>query len=108
MYKGEKYLAPQLTPDDFKAQEENRLTENLLKQKINSVEYEKLGKKTTVCLLTLTNGYEIVGVSACVDPENYVAEIGEEIAFKEAINKLWALEGYLLQSSILYPAEKEG
>ena len=40
------------------------------------------------------------GHSACVSPENFNAELGEQIAFRkakeQARDKLWELEGYCL------------
>jgi hypothetical protein len=50
----------------------------------------------TVCCLTLQNGFNIVGESACVSPENFNAEIGRKIARNKARDKIRALEAYLL------------
>jgi hypothetical protein len=52
---------------------------------------------TTVCQITLKNGYTLVGTSACVDPANFNQAIGEKIAYDNAFEKLWDLEGYLLK-----------
>ena len=57
----------------------------------------KLGEKTTVVLLQLVNGFEVVGTSACVDPANYDHEVGKKYARERAITKVWELEGYKLQ-----------
>lgn len=57
-----------------------------------------LGRKTTAVLLTLTNGFEVVGTSACVDPANYNEGVGAEYARKRAMDKVWELEGYAFQS----------
>jgi len=67
---------------------------------IKSKEFSKLGQKTSVCLVTLQNGYEIVGASSCVDPANYNQEIRNEYALKKCIDQIWMLEGYLLQSQL--------
>jgi hypothetical protein len=45
----------------------------------------------------LENGYTLTGTSACVDPTSYNQAIGEKIAFDNAFEKLWELEGYLLK-----------
>lgn len=58
----------------------------------------KLGVKTTCVVLRLKNGFEVVGTSACVDPSGYDHETGKAYARKRAIEKVWELEGYLLQS----------
>lgn len=55
------------------------------------------GTTTTVCLLTLRNGFTVTGESACASPENYDADIGNKIAFTNAREKIWLLEGYLLR-----------
>jgi hypothetical protein len=65
--------------------------------KIAKTEYRKMGEKTTICLIKLDNGFEIVGTSACVDPENYKKEIGEELAYNNAIKKLEEFEAYKTQ-----------
>jgi len=55
---------------------------------------------TTVCLLTLKNGFTITGESSCADPTNFDEEIGREVAFKDARNKLWPLLGFLLKDRL--------
>lgn len=54
----------------------------------------------TFCVIVLKNGFTVTGESACVSPENFNAEIGKEIAFKNAWDKIWALEGYLLKQKL--------
>jgi hypothetical protein len=74
------------------------VTEDLLKSKILHVEYTAMNDgRTTLCHLTLENGFTILGSSACVDPENYNRGKGEKYAFEDAVNKIWPLEGYLLK-----------
>jgi hypothetical protein len=53
--------------------------------------------KVTVVVAKLPNGFTIVESSACVDPENYNELMGFEICKERIVNKLWELEGYLLQ-----------
>jgi hypothetical protein len=55
---------------------------------------------TTVCCLTLKNGGTVIGESACVSPENFNAEIGQEAARDKAREKIWELEGYLLKQRL--------
>lgn len=52
--------------------------------------------RTTICNLYLQNGFTVRGESACVTIENYNKEIGEKIAYENAVDKVWQLEGYLL------------
>ncbi len=54
----------------------------------------------TFCVLVMKNGFTITGESACASPENFDAEIGRKIARTNAIQKVWALEGYLLKQRL--------
>jgi hypothetical protein len=58
------------------------------------------GSNTTVCLLTMKNGFTVVGESSCVDPTNFDEEIGREVAYKDARNKLWPLLGFALRERL--------
>ena len=53
--------------------------------------------KCVICELTLNNGFTVRGESACVSVKNFDQDIGDDIAFKNARQKVWQLEGYLLQ-----------
>lgn len=78
-----------------------RLTPELIDEKIKSVSFHVFtGSCLTVCCMTLTNGFTLTGESACVSPENFNAEIGEKIAFEQAREKIWMLEGYLLKEAL--------
>ncbi len=52
--------------------------------------------RTTICQLTLKNGYTVRGESSCVFIENFDAQKGREMSHKKAKDKIWELEGYLL------------
>ena len=62
------------------------------------------GSTLTICILTLENGFTVTGESACVDPANYDKVIGERIAKEAAFDKIWLLEGYLLQERLFVEA----
>jgi hypothetical protein len=49
----------------------NKLTKEDLAEQIVKTEYTRVGVKTTICTLTLKNGFEVIGTSACVDPANF-------------------------------------
>jgi hypothetical protein len=83
-----------------KTMNENKVTKEGMAKKIVHVNYQKLSPKHTHCILTLENGFEVTGESACVDPANYDAAIGQKIAYDNAFEKLWPLEGYLLQEKL--------
>lgn len=79
------------------AQPGEKVTKEQIESRIESVEYSNLSKSTvTICSIKLNNGFSVRGESACVDPVNYNQKIGEEIAYKNAFEKLWPLFGFLL------------
>lgn len=51
----------------------------------------------TICHVMLKNGKNVIGINyGAIDPENHSEEMGREYAYKEAIDKLYELEGYAL------------
>lgn len=58
------------------------------------------GSQLTVCCLTLRNGFTVTGESACASPENFDAELGRKIAYRNAHSKVWQLEAYLLKQRL--------
>lgn len=78
-----------------------RLTPTLINDAIKDKQFHVFeGSQLTVCCLTLRNGFTVTGESACVSPENFDAEIGQKVAFDNARDKIWALEGYLLKERL--------
>jgi hypothetical protein len=76
----------------------NRVTVSDMQAKVKASTYTRLpDSTTTVCQITLENGYTLVGTSACVDPASFNQAMGEKIAYDNAFEQLWALEGYLLK-----------
>lgn len=82
-----------------------KLTEKRILSCIKDEQVMKVGNKTTLVLLILENGFEIIGTSACVNPAEYDHEIGRSLARKRAIDKIWELEGYRAQCSEYAPSE---
>jgi hypothetical protein len=54
----------------------------------------------TFCVIVLKNGFTVTGESACASAENFDEVIGMKIAYENARNKIWALEGYLLRTKL--------
>ena len=78
-----------------------KVTLDGIKAKIKGETYLVLPDgRTTLCMLTLENGYTIKGLSACVDASEFNLDIGRKFAFEDAINQIWPLEGYLLAEKI--------
>ena len=72
-----------------------KLTPAILKNLIEREDYTRHeSSTTTVCFLTLKNGFVVTGQSACIDPANLNEEIGRTVAYDDAFDKLWELEGY--------------
>jgi len=69
--------------------------------------HESLGL-LTFCVLVLRNGFTVTGESACVSPENFNADIGKEVARKDAYEKIWPLMGYELRSRVKLEQELLG
>ena len=96
-------MEPKLSLDEAKAvvasKTAPRVTENGIKDKIASAEY-LIHNQLTICILTMTNGFMVQGVSAPASPTNFDAEVGKRYAFDNAFKQLWQLEGYLLREKL--------
>jgi len=78
-----------------------RLTPDSITETIKNTMYHVFGNTClTVCCMVLKNGFTVTGESACASPENFNAEIGKKIAFGNARDKIWVLEGYLLKQKL--------
>lgn len=78
-----------------------RLTPELIDAVIVGEDYHVFpGTTLTVCCLKLRNGFTVTGESAAASPENFDVEIGRKIARRNARDKIWSLEGYLLRDRI--------
>lgn len=78
----------------------NTVTTNQVEEILRKSKWDfdtKFGK-TTIATCVLPNGFIIVESSSCVDPSNYDEEIGRSICVDRIRNKVWELEGYVLQS----------
>lgn len=68
-----------------------------IESRIKDVTYHRIpGTTATICNIEMVNGFSVRGESACVDPKNFDEAIGRKIAYDNAFDKLWPLEGYLL------------
>jgi hypothetical protein len=54
----------------------------------------------TLCVLVLQNGFVVLGESACAHPLKYNEEVGRANARRNAMLKIWPLEGYLLKEKL--------
>lgn len=73
------------------------VTAEHIKSRIVDTRYIQVeGTTLTICILTLDNGFNVRGESACVNPAMYNQVKGENYAYEDAFSKLWPLMGFLL------------
>ncbi len=95
----EKAVAPRVTKDQIDA----------LMDRVAYVTVQQPGDTTSTFVHAYLDGsfFLATGFSACVNKENFNAEIGERLAkgnaTKQAENKLWELEGYRLFANPAQP-----
>lgn len=97
--------APRLTPDhiDSKIKAIRYVSGDVEPAYAHEDYFAKEDKNTaclTICILTLENGFMVTGESACASPENFNKLLGQKIAYENARNKIWQLEGYLLKEKL--------
>ncbi|RGD90634.1 hypothetical protein DYI96_10345 [Acinetobacter sp. SWAC57] len=103
--------APRLSPQDIDAKIKGIYFSNPLQginpeTAIDEGAYQNL-RCLTFCSIVLENGFTVTGESACASPENFDEAIGQEIAFKNAREKIWQLEGYLLKEKLSHQIKIE-
>jgi hypothetical protein len=89
-----------------------RVTLELLRNSVKETHY-RLGRDVfdvpighhplalmTLCVLVLENGFFVIGMSACVSPENFDEEKGRTSAYKHAFDQLWALYGFQMRTDL--------
>lgn len=79
----------------------------IIDQYVASVTFHKLGHKTTVAFVTINNGFELVGTSACVNPADFNESIGQHFALVDALNELDGLVGFLRQENDSYKSQNK-
>lgn len=62
--------------------------------------------RTTICTLTLDNGYTVRGEASCVCVENFDRALGEQYSYADARRRVWPLLGFRLADKLA--REKRG
>lgn len=77
----------------------NKVTQQQIDRLLDSAETQEhiFWDKELVVSYKLPSEFTVSGRGACVDPANFDLEIGRRVAREDAANKLWQLEGYVLQ-----------
>lgn len=83
------------------AKTENRVTLDSIKAKVLTTQlWQPPGTTLTIAVVTLKNGFQVVGKSAAADPLNFNRDLGEKFAIEDAIRQAWPLEAYLLREAM--------
>ena len=78
-----------------------KVTLPYMESRVKHVSYAVLPETTTtICVMTMVNGYVVLGTSACADPAMFNKALGEQYSYADAIKQLWPLEGYLLREEL--------
>jgi len=72
-----------------------RITEELIKDRIAKVDF-LAHETTTICIITMCNGFKFIGHSTPASSENFDASVGERYAYDNAFKQIWTHEAYLL------------
>ena len=74
----------------------NRVTLEYMEGRISGIEYinPETVPQMTLAIITMKNGFAVVGQSAPADPDNFNEALGQKFAREDAMRKLWGFEGY--------------
>lgn len=80
----------------------NTIKKEQIEQLLNEAEVTAttVFEKVTVVAVQLPSGFVVVESSGAVDKENYDFELGKKICLERIEDKLWELEGYVLQKEL--------
>lgn len=67
--------------------------ESLANNPDNKITHHQMTPNTRVCVVTLPSGHDLVGYAQVLDAKNDVELIGQEVAYKNAIDQLWSVCG---------------
>lgn len=85
----------------------NKITKEFLESEIIAVEYKRLSERLTHCTITVKNGFQFTGESACVEPTNYDEDIGNKIAYDNAFGKMWMPYGFWMHKALAEQSKSE-
>jgi Phage protein (N4 Gp49/phage Sf6 gene 66) family len=81
----------------------NRVALDAMLAKVTGEEYiwPESMPHMTICVLTVENGFALVGKSTPADPDNFDRELGRKFAREDAVRQMWPLEAYLLRERMM-------
>lgn len=78
-----------------------RLTQDLVESLIAGIQYVLLpNRRSTLCAITLVNGYTVHGISTMISSVGYDEEIGRVTAYKKAMPEVWEVASVLLTEKL--------
>ncbi|NJR44024.1 hypothetical protein HC761_00700 [bacterium] len=80
-----------------------RVTQDMIEAELDaaSIQFHQFPNTTvTVAAVKLRNGFALVGHSACVSPDLFDAQVGKELALRNARDQLWSLLGFRLRDAL--------
>lgn len=60
---------------------------------MSAISYARLTPSMRTCVIQLPTGHEVIGVAQVLNPENDVEAIGNEVAYKNAVEEAWKAIG---------------
>lgn len=95
-------MSPEALDEAMRARPYPRVSKERIEEKIASTHYifqeaPGIPPGLTICIITMKNGFFVLGKSAPVDLRNFNPEIGRHFAYEDAFRQLWPLEGFLLK-----------
>lgn len=79
---------------------------DLFHKYVKQHEYECYRNKTTVVVMVLKSGFEIVGTAGCADPNNFDENLGHMYALKDALRKLGEMDTFH-KAQVKYMLERD-
>ena len=79
----------------------NKVTKQDCIDAVTDICFDVLGDgKTTVCTLTLYNGFTVRGSASCVDPAEFNEALGKQYSEEEAREGVWPVLGAILAEKL--------
>ena len=80
----------------------NRISLDFIVSQIKDDEYlqSRTTPSMTICVVTMKNGFVVIGKSAPADPLNFDESLGKKFAHDDAIRQLWPLMAFSLRDQM--------
>ena len=79
---------------------ERKLTKELLEGEVKEKHFTRIGDRITHCRIVTHSGFEFTGESAVVDAKNFDDKLGEQYAYKQALDGMWMPYGFWLHKAL--------